>query len=169
MRMVLSVLFLLPSCSMSEGQKLENSEIHVPTKVETAQIKERSGGSTAEQVASKRGAVSVTLPYMAVRKTSGPALQALMSGRLEVQGDCVVFVEPGAAPKLAVFHPPASLKRVAGGGIAVASLNFEIPIGREVRVGGGALPPGEDLNSALSAPVADRCPNQAVEIGELVR
>jgi len=92
-----------------------------------------------------------------------------MGGRLEVQGDCVVFVEPGARPKLAVFHPPASLKRDADGGIVVASVNFEIPIGREVRVGGGALPPGDDLNAALRAPVADRCPDKAVEIGELVR
>lgn len=169
MRMVLFVLLLMPSCSMSEGQKPENSALHVPTKSETAQVQEVSGEATVERAANTKGAVAAQLPYLAVRKTSGPALQALMSGRLEVQGDCIVFVEPGAAPKLAVFHPPASLKRGSDGGIVVAGLNFEIPIGREVRVGGGALPPGDDPSATLRTPVANGCPAKAVEIGELVR
>lgn len=169
MRMILSVLVFLSSCSMPQGQKSEDSNIPVSTAVEAQPRQGRPGGASAEQVAVPRAAGPANLPYLAVRKTSGPALQALMRGRLEVQGDCIVFVEPGAAPKLAVFHPPASLKRGPDGGIVVASLNFEIPIGREVRVGGGALPPGDDLNAALRAPVAGRCPDKAVEIGELVR
>lgn len=169
MRMILSVLAFLSSCSIPEAQRSEDSNIPSQTNVETGQTQDSANVATVEPAPGSGGAGPAGLPYLAVRKTRGPALQALMQGRLEVQGNCVVFVEPGAKPALAVFHPPASLKSGPDGGIAVASLNFQIPIGREVRVGGGALPPGDDLNAALRAPVADRCPGKAVEIGELVR
>ena len=169
MRMILPVLLFLSSCSMPETQRSENSNLPVAANVEMEQAQDGVNGSAAAPAPASGGARQAELPYLAVRKASGPALQALMQGRLEVQGGCVVFVEPGAKPKLAVFHPPASLRRSADGGMAVASLNFEIPIGRDVRVGGGALPPGDDLDAALRAPVADRCPDNAVEIGELVR
>jgi hypothetical protein len=169
MRMLLVTLVLLSSCSAPGGQTSENSGVHPSGKVSAEQKQSNSGELLAEPIADSDGADTADFPYLAVRKTSGPALQALMRGRLEVQGDCVVFVEPGAAPKLAVFHPPASLKRDSNGAVVVASINFEIPIGREVRVGGGALPPNDDLNATLRAPVADRCPDKAVEIGELVQ
>lgn len=169
MRILYSVMALLCSCSGPESQKADVSSHSNSANVETKQRQDISRTGTATQVDGSGSALPESLPYLAVRNTSGPALQALMSGRLEIQGNCVVFVEPGVKPKLAVFHPPASLRRGTDGEIAVASLNFVIEIGREVRVGGGILPPGEDVSAALRAPVADSCPDKAVEIGELVR
>ena len=169
MRILFSVMAFLCSCSEPESQRAEVSSHSNSANVETEKRQGSSRIGTAKQVDGSGAVPSESLPYLAVRNTSGPALQALMTGRLEIQGGCVVFVEPGAMPKLAVFHPPASLRRGTDGGIAVASLNFVIEIGREVRVGGGSLPPGEDVSAALRTPVADSCPDKAVEIGELVQ
>jgi hypothetical protein len=170
-KMRLTILFtlLLISCSAQDVQKMDESSGRNPSATADTPEPNTVGKSAGLQSANSGRADDSNLPYLAVRKTSGPALQALMSGRLEVQGDCVVFVEPGANPKLAVFHPPASLKRSRGGGIVVVSDIFEITIGRDIRVGGGALPPAEDVNAALRARAPARCPDQAVEIGELVQ
>lgn len=147
MRMFLPLVILLPSCSMTSCSMNE-------------QPKDTTLRTTA--------AAEAAFPYMAVRKMRGPALEALMYGRLEVQDDCLVFVEPGGTPRLAVFHPPALLKRNADGSLAVAGDGSQILIGREVRVGGGLLAFSDYLRATLRAPVPDRCPSEAVEIGEFV-
>lgn len=169
MHICLRLVLLLSSCAVQDESKPENATMRTPA----ADDARKAGSMSNQQGSGSQGADDGVrqpdFPYLAVRKTSGPALQALMTGRLEVQGDCVVFVEPRARPRLAVFHPPAALKRGADGNLLVASDIFEIAIGREVRVGGGLLPPGEDLGAALRAPVPGRCPAEAVEIGELVR
>jgi hypothetical protein len=165
MRFLVLFVLVLASCSAPNGQKEDDPGSPTPVSNEALQMGKGEGTSSATPSGGGVG----ELPYLAVRKASGPSLQALMRGRLEVQGDCVVFVEPGAKPRLAVFHPPAALRREGNGNLVVVSDIFEIAIGRDIRAGGGALPPGEDLNAALRAPVADRCPAQAVEIGELVQ
>src|SRR5688572_10287901 len=82
MRMILPVLAFLSSCSMTETQRSEDSTNLAPANVETGLPQDSANGSTIGQAPVSAAAGTADLPYLAVRKTRGPALQALMTGRL---------------------------------------------------------------------------------------
>lgn len=109
-------------------------------------------------------------PYIAVRRSAAAAVpDALGSGRFSIRDDCVVWEPEGSAERFTPLFPTGTqLVRAADGSPSALRIGgVTARFGRTYRVSGGEVPAAAAPNSALRAPISDRCPVRRFMFGRL--
>ena len=166
MRRSLFMLLVAAGCSAPDAEPSTGRERAKDVTDAVAATASSAAATPATAPAPPPAARVEEAPYLAVAK-DGPALEALLSGQLEVRDGCIVLVI-GRTPWLAVFLPPARVAAGGGGRMAVAMGAATITLGETVSLGGGWLPPTTDYATWLQVPPPPNCPKQGVLIAEFV-
>jgi hypothetical protein len=135
------------SASKSSGEKMP----HAPT---------GRAGSASEH---RRRDVADLYVATLAREVSVP--EALLTGALRIHRNCLVF-DSGGQVSLALV-PAGTRLDGARGEIALGAVT--VPLGKELRFGGGSYPAGHEVFGTLADPVPQHCPRSGTLIGDVVR
>jgi hypothetical protein len=129
-----------------------------------------AGGDKAPSTAPASTSSTAGGPYLAVSRSAASAVpDALGSGRFSVRDDCVVWEPEGSADRFTPLFPPGTqLVRAADGSPSALRIGgVTARFGRTYRVTGGEVPAAAAPDSALRAPIPDRCPARRFMFGRL--
>ncbi len=103
--------------------------------------------------------------YVATLAQEVAVPEALITGALRVRDNCLVL-DSGGRVSLALV--PAGT-RLDDGRSEIAIGRAKLPLGREMRFGGGAYPPGHEVFGKLAAPVPSNCLRSGTLVGDAAR
>ena len=104
--------------------------------------------------------------YVSTRPSNNfPIPESIAQGQFEIANGCLLFIQTGASPALALMPPGSTISTSAAGASSLSVGGRRISLGQTVSVNGGPIPSGAEREYGHTGQVPSSCPRRVFAVG----